>query len=155
MIFLDVGLCSAILDISFNQIVDIDEINLINRGGIAEQVVGQLLRTIHPPYIEPELYFWLREGKNSAEIDYIIQHGSRLMPIEVKAGSTGSLKSLHLFMESKRLSVALRINSNYPSQTEVRIKNQKAYLLKSIPFYLLGQVHRLLEGAEGAYTQKT
>jgi len=147
-IFLDVGLCSAALDLKLEQIAAIDEITLINSGGIAEQVVGQLLRTVFLLYAEPELYYWLREGKNSAEIDYIIQHGSALIPIEVKAGSTGSLKSLHLFMGSKKFQTALRINSDYPSQTDVQVKDQTGnsvqYNLLSIPFYLLGQVHRLL-----------
>ncbi len=147
-IFLDVGLCSAALDLTLDQITTTNEIILINSGGIAEQVSGQLLRTISLPYIEPELYYWLREGKNSAEIDYIIQQGSRLIPIEVKAGSTGSLKSLHLFMGLKKLSTAFRINSDLPSQTDVQIKDQDGnnvkYTLLSIPFYLLGQIHRLV-----------
>jgi predicted AAA+ superfamily ATPase len=148
-IFLDVGLCSAALDLTLDQITATDEIILINSGGIAEQVAGQLLRTVSLPYIEPELYYWLREGKNSAEIDYIVQHSSRLIPIEIKAGSTGSLKSLHLFMGLKKLKVALRINSDLPSQTDVQVKDQDGndvkYTLLSIPFYLMGQIRRLLE----------
>ena len=147
-IFLDVGLCSAALNLTLDQIATTDEIILINSGGIAEQVAGQLLRTISLPYVEPELYYWLREGINSAEIDYVIQQGSRIIPIEVKAGSTGSLKSLHLFMGLKKLSTALRINSDLPSQTDVQIKDHEGndikYTLLSIPFYLLGQVHRLI-----------
>jgi predicted AAA+ superfamily ATPase len=147
-IFLDVGLCSAALGLTFDQVTSIDEIILINSGAVAEQVAGQLLRTINPPYIEPGLYYWLREGKSSAEIDYIIQHSGRLLPIEVKAGSTGSLKSLHLFMDLKKLSIALRINSDLPSQTEVQVKDQDGnevnYKLLSIPFYLQGQIPRLM-----------
>lgn len=147
-IFLDIGLCSAALGLTLDQISTLDEIAFINSGGIAEQAVGQLLRTINQPYIEPALYYWLREGKNSAEIDYIIQQGSRLIPIEVKAGSTGTLKSLHLFMGLKKLSTALRINSNPPSQTNVQIKDQEGnsvqYTLLSIPFYLIGQIQRLV-----------
>lgn len=147
-IFLDVGLCSASLGLTLDQITGVNEIAFINSGGIAEQIVGQLLRTINASYIEPELYYWLREGKNSAEIDYIIQQGSRLIPIEVKAGSTGSLKSLHLFMGLKKLSLAVRINSDFPSKTEVQVKDQNGddvrYTLLSIPFYLIGQIHRLI-----------
>lgn len=148
-IFLDVGLCSAVLKLKFDQITTIDDINLINNGGLAEQVVGQLLRTLDLPYVEPELYYWVRnEGGSSSEIDYLIQQGSRIVPIEVKAGSTGTLKSLHLFMRLKKLSMALRINSDCPSQTNVEMKdsmgNKVRYTLLSIPFYLLGQIHRLI-----------
>jgi predicted AAA+ superfamily ATPase len=149
-IFLDTGLCSAALGLNLNQINSTNDIIMINNGGIAEQVVGQLLRTIHPPYIEPILYYWHRDEKgSSAEIDYIIQHGNKVIPIEVKAGSTGSLKSLHLFMGTKKYSTAVRINSDFPSKTDIKIKdqtgNQVEYALMSIPFYLVGQINRLLD----------
>lgn len=149
VILLDTGLCSASLGLGLNQINSADEINMINNGGIAEQVVGQILRTIEEPYIEPALYCWSREEVGSeAEIDYVIQHGNRVIPIEVKAGLTGSLKSLHLFMGMKRYSTAVRINSDIPSKVEVDVKDyagkQVRYMLLSIPFYLMGQLHRLL-----------
>lgn len=149
-IFLDVGLCSTALGLTLNQIKAIDELSMINNGGLAEQVVGQLLRTIDQPYIEPRLYCWHREEASSnAEIDYVIQHGSQVIPIEVKAGSTGSLKSLHFFLGLKSYSLAVRINSDYPSETLVRVKDHLGipveYTLLSIPFYLVGQLHRLLD----------
>ncbi len=56
-IFLDVRLCSISLRLMLNQIKSAQEITHINKGGIAEQVVGQLLRTINPPYEEPYLYY--------------------------------------------------------------------------------------------------
>ena len=148
-IFLDIGLCSTALGLSLTQMNSTNEIILINNGGIAEQVVGQLLRTIEPPYIEPALYYWHREeASSSAEIDYVIQHGNRIVPIEVKAGATGSLKSLHVFMGLKKLSLAVRINSDYPSKTNVDVKDNLGksvnYTFISIPFYLMGQIHRLL-----------
>ena len=158
-IFLDVGLCCAALDLTSDQITAIDEIILINSGAVAEQVAGQLLRTINLPYIEPELYYWLREGKSSAEIDYIIQQSGRLLPVEVKAGSTGSLKSLHLFMGLKKLSIALRINSDLPSQTAIQVKDQDgkaiSYTLASIPFYLQGQIPRLMNRSQFPIKQET
>ncbi|HHU0099036.1 TPA: DUF4143 domain-containing protein, partial [Legionella pneumophila] len=134
---------------NLNQINSIDEIIMINNGGIAEQIVGQLLRTIDPPYIEPNLYCWHREEVgSSAEIDYVIQYGNKVIPIEVKAGSTGSLKSLHFFMGLKKYPFALRINSDYPNITNVDVKdnlgNPVKYNLISIPFYLVRQIHRLL-----------
>lgn len=149
-IFLDVGLCSTALGFNLNQMNSVHEIILINNGGLAEQVVGQLLRTISAPYIEPALYCWNRdEAGSNAEIDYVIQHGHKIIPIEVKAGSAGSLKSLHLFMGLKKLSVAIRINSDYPNKTNIDMKNNIGnhvqYVLISIPFYLLGQIPRLLD----------
>jgi predicted AAA+ superfamily ATPase len=144
-VFLDVGLCSAALGLSLDQLSVIEEVTLINKGGIAEQVVGQILRTIVPPYIEPALYYWHREEKgSSAEVDYMTQYRNRVIPIEVKAGSTGSLRSLQFFMCLKGLPIAVRINSDCPSQVEVILKEHQ-YKLLSIPFYLLGQLHRFLD----------
>lgn len=148
-VFLDTGLCSTALGLNYLQIQSMSELSIINGGAIAEQVVGQLLRTISPFYVEPVLYYWHRDAEgSSAEIDYIVQHGNQVIPIEVKAGSTGSLKSLHLFMESKRKNLAIRINSATPSKTEVNVRGNAGlpiiYKLLSIPFYLTGQIHRLL-----------
>jgi len=148
-VFLDVGLCSAALKLNFSNIASSDDVMLINQGGIAEQVVGQLLRTIDPFYMEPALFYWLRDeiGYN-AEIDYVIQHGNKVIPLEVKAGSTGSLKSLHVFMELKNYQIATRVNADLPSKTPVSVKSRTGkdvhYILLSIPFYLMGQVTRLM-----------
>lgn len=145
-IFLDVGLANRMLG-SFSVYPIM--------GGIAEQVSGQMLRCLFPFYVEPALYYWNREEKGSnAEIDYLIEHKNQVIPIEVKAGSTGSLKSLHLFMSVKKLALAVRINEDQPSITPVVIKQNDgtdyAYTLLSIPFYLIGQLHRLLDCMESA-----
>ena len=112
VIMLDCGLCSASLGLSLDQLQSISEISLINSGGMAEQLVGQLLRTITPAYIPSSLYYWQRDKKGAeAKIDYIIQHENQVIPIEVKAGTTGTLKSLHQFMKEKKGKIAVRINS--------------------------------------------
>ncbi len=148
VIFLDVGLVSALLHIRLDNLYKIADINFINSGGLAEQVVGQLLSSLEPYYMSPALYYWVREKKNSsAEIDYLLQQGTNILPIEVKSGSTGSLKSLHLFMALKKLTHALRINADVPSQVLVQTKThqeQIQYRLYSLPFYLTEQIHRLL-----------
>lgn len=149
VLLLDVGLFTAALGLSYDQIHMADEIVLINKGGVAEQVVGQMLRTIFPPYMEPELYYWHREEKgSSAEVDYLIQHQNEVVPIEVKAGTTGTLKSLHLFMGIKQLKKAVRLNSATPNLLDIETTalDGKAhnYRLYSIPLYLVGELHRLL-----------
>lgn len=150
VILLDVGLSSSDLGISLAELTSINELDLINKGGVAEQVVGQLLRTIFPLYQEPSLYYWLNIDKHaSAEIDYVMQHGNKVIPIEVKAGTVGTLKSLHRFMHLKKLRLAVRINSSPPAISEMDIKETQGasvqYQLRSIPFYLIGELHRLLD----------
>ncbi len=153
MILMDCGLCGASLGLSLHQMRSISEISMINSGGMAEQLAGQLLRTITPAYIPPSLYYWQRGKKGAkAEIDYIIQHENELIPIEVKAGTTGTLKSLHSFMKEKKKKIAIRINSDIPRMGPVETKDTSGspleYTLLSIPFYLLGQLHRLIKNAE-------
>ncbi len=149
-LFVDVGLCSASLNLSLESIRSVQELTLINSGGIAEQVVGQLLRTLFPLFMNPELYYWLRQAENSeAEVDYVIQHGPKVIPLEVKAGEAGALKSLHLFINLKKLSLAVRVYSGLPLKTDVSAKIHDgtlvSYELRSVPFYLVSELHRLLD----------
>ena len=153
MIMLDCGLCGASLGLSLHQLRSISEISMINSGGMAEQLVGQLLRTVTPAYISPSIHYWHRGKKGAeAEIDYIIQHENQVIPIEVKAGTTGTLKSLHQFMKEKKKTTAVRINSDIPRLGPVQVKDSLGspieYNLLSLPFYLLGQLHRLIRSAE-------
>lgn len=149
MILLDCGLCCVSLGLSLHQLASISEITLINNGAMAEQLAGQILRTISPAYVDPLLYYWHREIPNSsAEVDYIIQHENQVIPVEIKAGTTGSLKSLREFVKEKKPPLAVRINSDKPSVVIAKIADQTAspceYTLVSLPFYLLGQVGRLI-----------
>lgn len=152
VILLDCGLCTTSLGLSLQHVKSVSEITLFNSGGLAEQLVGQLLRTLPPAYIAPTLYYWQR-GKigGEAEIDYIIQHETQIIPIEVKAGTSGTLKSLHQFMKEKKRAIAVRINSDLPHLSRISVKDSSGfpieYHLLSLPFYLVGQLHRLINGA--------
>ncbi len=150
-IVLDVGLCSSLLGLSLDNLEHITEIELVNKGGIAEQLAGQLLRTIDKSYIDPQLYYWFRPEKGaSAEVDYVIAHDSTVVPVEVKAGSSGLLRSLHFFMEEKKLKRAVRISSGPPQRTVIKVKSIKhngeiIYDLLSMPFYMVSELHRLVK----------
>jgi predicted AAA+ superfamily ATPase len=148
MILLDVGLVSTMLGLKLHQFQSIDDILLINQGALAEQVSGQLLRLLSPYYNDPNLYYWNREALgSSAEVDYVIQDNQRLIPIEVKAGSEGKMRSLHQFMHEKKWKLAIRLYSG-PScvggiQTKTSQGEEVHYQLISLPFYLLSQMYRL------------
>ncbi|MFA6409129.1 MAG: AAA family ATPase [Gammaproteobacteria bacterium] len=150
IIFLDVGLVSAACGITLPERMKFDELRLVNEGGIAEQLTGQLLRTIFPYFVEPKLYYWISEKAGAgAEIDYLIQDNTRIIPLEVKSGSTGTLRSLHNFMKLKNCQLALRINADYPSIVDVNVKDHTGepinYKLLSLPAYLVEQVPRLMK----------
>ena len=150
MIFIDVGLVSTMLGLRLYHFQTIDDIMLINKGALAEQVVGQLLRLLSPFYVEPTLYYWSRDAKGaSAEIDYLIQDNQQLIPIEVKAGSEGKLRSLHQFIYEKHWQRAIRFYAGQACKNTINTKtvqgNSIHYELISLPFYLINQIYRLLK----------
>ncbi|MDA9271797.1 DUF4143 domain-containing protein [bacterium] len=96
----------------------------------------QELLAYSSPLDESHAYFWCREKKSSqAEVDFIITVGSKIIPIEVKAGSTGQLKSLQLLMEEKKMPIGIRVSQN-PLYFDGRIL--------SVPLYMVGEIPRLI-----------
>lgn len=144
---MDVGMMCAALHLNAIDLGKGDPV-LVNGGSVAEQFVGQHLLAGAPSHETPMLYYWAREARNAAaEVDYVLPVGSRIVPIEVKAGSTGSLRSLHQFLAEKRSDFAIRFNADPPSllQETRRLSDGSAvdYRLLSLPLYLAGQVRRL------------
>lgn len=138
IIFLDVGLISTQLNISA-KILDSDDLLLVNNGDLAEQWIGQALLLNTEDNQLPELHYWAREKRSSsAEVDYVISKKDNVMPVEVKAGKTGTLKSMHLFMQEKQSKLAIRFNSDKPSL----YKEEK---ILSLPLYLAEQTKKIIE----------
>jgi predicted AAA+ superfamily ATPase len=149
VLFLDIGLVSTSLGVNYLNLMKVDELDFINSGNLAEQFVGQHLLSSKMPYEEPSLYYWAREKKSSsAELDYVISLGQQIIPIEVKAGKTGQMKSLHLFLSEKQRDLAVRFNSAPPSQMDATTKLPNGVSVRfrflSLPLYLVGQLCRLL-----------
>lgn len=139
--FLDMGLVNYQLAFREN-ILNISDLNSAYRGQIAEQIVAQALRSLFIAR-EPQLAFWYRERKGStAEVDYLLVHHHHLLPIEVKSGKIGRLKSLHRFMAESGQPLAIRVYSGKPLVQMVTVDEQTTYMLLSLPFYLL---HRILD----------
>jgi len=148
--FIDIGFVNQ-----FNQI-DLTELeNLItaNEGMLAEQYIAQELLTIHQAYLSPELFCWSREEKNSnAEIDFIYQHKNKIYPIEVKAGKTGTLKSMQVYLYEKKLKNGIRFNMDLPTigsfKTRINVPNKNAELswtLLSLPLYMVSELRRIID----------
>lgn len=108
--FLDVGLFQAISGVYTETAMEKDLI-AIYKGAVAEQFVGQELIACNSRHTKAELFYWGRKAKNStAEIDYLIEINGEVIPVEVKSGSTGRMKSLHMFIEKHKTQKALKIS---------------------------------------------
>ena len=121
---------------------------LVNGGALCEQFVGQHLLYSGQPYETPALYCWMRpERTSNAEVDYVVSEGGRTTQVEVKAGKSGTLKSLHVFLREKRLSFGLRFNADRPSvldaTTGLADGSHIPFRLLSLPLYMVGQWRRL------------
>jgi predicted AAA+ superfamily ATPase len=153
LLFLDIGLSNAILGLNWNAISSLSGDHLVNEGPLAEQFVGQHLHDLFMNTNQRDLHYWHREGKDSnAEVDFLGAFGGRVIPIEVKAGNSGTLKSLHQFMGEKKGTLAIRFDTNTPSiqriQTTIRVGNESkpaCYDLISIPLYLVEKIPELVE----------
>jgi predicted AAA+ superfamily ATPase len=151
-LFLDVGLLCRACRLDMTEILDANDLLMVNSGAICEQFIGQHLLYNAPSYQQPELHCWMRQKAGaSSEVDYIIQHGTEIIPVEVKAGTTGRLKSLHVFMLEKHRDFALRFNAAPPSimlaTTAVASRETRKFHLLSLPLYMVGQTNRLIKNA--------
>jgi predicted AAA+ superfamily ATPase len=129
VIFLDVGLLHAVNGI-YSDTVQAKDFIALFKGAVAEQFVGQEILAYQNPYTKPLLYYWAREAKNSnAELDYLIQKEGEVLPIEVKSGSTGRLKSMHMYMEKYQVRGGIKI-SQAPYDPENHIISLPLYSLE-------------------------
>lgn len=116
MLLLDTGLMLRLLNMTLGdisaittQILTASAADLVNKGTIAEMLAGLELLHYRTPNLKHELYYWLRQAKNStAEVDYLLSKDMKVMPFEVKAGVQGGMKSLWSFMHEKKLTEAIR-----------------------------------------------
>lgn len=153
LLFLDVGLLARLLGTDITELTNNYNRNLLNEGSLAEQYIGQHLNLDKTMQTPPEIFYWLREAKNSnAEIDYAIAKGSLIVPIEVKSGMSGSLKSLHQLMCEKEFSWAFRFDMQPASVqeiiTKVSTKEGQAdsrYTLISLPLYAVELLPKLID----------
>ena len=140
MMMVDIGISTVQLGLSRLEFRNLNQVVWANKGGLAEQFVGQHLRCLFNPWEEPRLFYWQRTGGRLGELDFIIQHGPLVIPIEVKAGSSGSMKSLHAFMQNKQLPLAVRLDTNPPSVQDMDVRTTTGdpvrYRLLSLPLYM-------------------
>lgn len=143
LLHLDIGLVNYQAGLRAD-IAMMEDINAVYHGQVGEQIVGQALLAMNPRR-NANLHYWYREQKGStSEVDYLMIINDRLVPVEVKSGKTGTLRSLYNFMDESRSDFALRIYSGNMRTEQITTQNKKKFTLFSIPFYLLFRINELL-----------
>jgi len=141
---LDTGLVNHTNKI-MGELVFNEEISDSHRGLIAEHIVGQELLASNFS-ISNELHFWVREKTDSsAEVDYILPYNGKLIPIEVKSGAIGKLRSLHQFMDHAPHKLAVRVWQGPYSVEKAKTIAGTEFTLLNLPFYLVHRIERELD----------
>jgi len=140
LFFLDSGLLAYSVGIQ-SEILGTRDLNEAFRGILAEQQIAQTLKAIGCKPV-----FWARESRGScAEVDFLCQSGDILVPIEVKSGSTGRLRSLHSFMDSCPHGYAARFYSGPVTVDRLKTVNGKNFKLLNLPHFLCEHLPEYLD----------
>ncbi len=133
--FLDTGLLNYSLGLQA-ELIGIKDLNNFYRGKIIQHLVAQQLQA----QVNSLLYkpmFWVREEANSSsEVDLVYQYKQFVVPIEIKSGEQGRLRSLHQFIERTNHRYAVRLLANNFSVENVKTPSGISYILMNLPYYL-------------------
>ena len=147
LVMVDTGLTNYVAGI---QLEYLQNKNLLDtwRGRAAEHIVAQELRVVLDQHYREQQYFWMRDKKGAtAEVDFVWQEGTDIIPIEVKAGTNAHLRSLHTFVNGcDRAVVAVRVWSGPLSVQDITTPApaSKPFRLINLPFYYVGQLDKVL-----------
>jgi predicted AAA+ superfamily ATPase len=127
------------------EMIGVKDLNDFYRGKIIQQLVSQELISIHDE-ISYKPHFWVREEKDSnAEVDLVFRHEKYIIPIEIKSGKQGKLRSLHQFIERTNHPYSIRMHANKFSVEKVTTPGKVPYLLMNLPYYLGTQIQEYLD----------
>ncbi len=139
VLFVDIGLAESILGFDGSQWILDPEASFVNQGGLVESFVGQELLAYGPADSAQKLHYWHREARSSnAEVDYVISAEESVIPIEVKSGATGQLKSMWSFLAARE-AVAVR-GVRFSAQNFSTMPG-----LHSLPLYAVGSLAAALD----------
>lgn len=142
--YIDTGLLNYFAGLQSNYF-KYSDLHAFYRGVIAEHIVRQEIiagesETLYKPA------FWVREKKQSnSEVDIIIDYKNYCIPVEVKAGKTGSLRSLHQFINKANHSFAVRLYAGEIGIEDVKTPEGKKFKLLNLPYFLAGMLQKYIE----------
>ncbi len=147
--FLDTGLINYFVGLQEHFFTH-DDLHAIHKGLLAEHIVMQEVIALRKNRLKKQC-FWVRQkGPSNAEVDLLLQSGSNLVPVEVKAGPTGRLRSLHSFIDLSHCDRAVRISSAPFSVEKAVTIAGNDYTLINVPPYHCGMIDRII--AENSFS---
>lgn len=111
VVLFDTGIHFRMEGLNNADILVADDVSMINKGGIAEVFVGNELIKSMNNRIRGQLFYWHNERRGtSAEVDYLIQKSDKIIPVEVKSGKTGKMKSMMVFLKQHNSAYGIRLS---------------------------------------------
>lgn len=133
--FLDTGIINNELGIQA-EMLSFTDLSDSYKGAIIPHLILQELISQNMVN-DKKPHFWVREKKqSSSEVDLVFTYKSLVIPIEIKSGNAGTLKSLHQFIEHCSHNYAVRIYAGKFEIVRTKTPGGKPYLLMNMPYYL-------------------
>lgn len=142
--FLDTGIINHVNGLQ-QSIINVEDLNSLYRGIITEHICAQEIISGFV-YNPARILFWVREKKQSnAEVDFVIPYKNSVIPVEVKSGKAGTLRSLHQFVNISGNKAAVRLYNGPVRLDELKTIKGRSYKLLSMPYYLAGRINSYLD----------
>ena len=126
LFFVDVGLLSCMTRLRQDVLLDGNALFKEFKGALTEQYVLQQLKTLS----DIETYYWANE-RNTSEIDFLLDMGNTVVPLEVKAETNLQSKSLKAFVDKYHPDLSVR--------TSMSDYKREGWLL-NLPLYAMGRI---------------
>ncbi len=119
----DTGIYQRFLRLDLSQLLTAEKLEQVNKGALAELFVGLELLKSAPCTLPIQLYYWQREKQgSSAEVDYVVQCNTDIVPVEVKSGTKGSMQSMFQFLSEKEYPYGIRCSmENFGTYQNVKV----------------------------------
>ncbi len=145
--FLDAGLVNHRAGLQRN-LIGLRDLTDVHRGRLVEQIIGQELKATDARSDVP-LRFWVRDkAQSQAELDYLLQTPTGVVPVEAKSGAAGKLRSLHQFMAQSEAPLGVRLYAGLPACHSVSFAGVN-YRLVNVPYYAASMILHYIEWGKG------
>ena len=127
----DVGLLACMAGLRQRTLLDGNDLFVEFKGALTEQYVCQQLKTIQ----DLDIYYYTND-RGSCEVDFVIDTGEQIVPVEVKAEVNLRAKSLKTYLEKFSPEVSIR--------TSMADYKKEEWLI-NLPLYAINQIKAEIE----------
>lgn len=129
LFIVDVGLLGCMTGLRQRTLLDGDDLFVEFKGALTEQYVCQQLKTVE----DLGIYYYTND-RGSCEIDFVVDNGEQIVPIEVKAETNLRAKSLKTYRE--------RFEPELSVRTSMADYKKEDWLL-NLPLYAIEQINKI------------